>query len=64
MFEKIGITTNEKYKFLLYDDANSDELLAKYGIVSRISMSKQSTDPVTWNATIEFTVGDDVTVSG
>ena len=49
VFEKIG---------------NSDELLAKYGIVSRISMSKQSTDPVTWNATIEFTVGDDVTVSG
>ncbi len=64
VFEKIGITTNEKYKFLLYDDANSNELLAKYGIVSRISMSKQSTDPVTWNATVEFTVGDDVTVSG
>jgi hypothetical protein len=64
VFEKIGVTTNEKYRFLLYDDVNSDSLLSKYGIVSRISLSKQSTDPVTWNATVEFTVGDDVTVSG
>jgi hypothetical protein len=64
VFEKIGIGTNEKHRFLLYDDSNADSLLSKYGIVSRISMSKQSTDPVTWNATIEFTVGDDVTVSG
>ena len=64
VFEKIGIDSNEKYRFLLYDDTNGDHLLAKYGIVSRISLSKQSTDPVTWSATIEFTVGDDVTVSG
>ena len=64
VFEKIGIDTNEKYRFLLYDDTNADNLLSKYGIVNRISLSKQSTDPVTWNATIEFTVGDDVTVSG
>lgn len=61
-FEKIGIGDNFKYEFLLYDDANSKRLTAKYGVIQRISISKSATDPAVYNAAIEFQVGTDVTV--
>ena len=61
-YEKIGITTNEKYEFRIYDDAGSKNLFRRFGIISRLGFSKGAQDPATWNATIEFTVGEDVTV--
>ena len=56
-YEKIGITTNEKYEFRIYDDAGSKNLFRRFGIISRLGFSKGAQDPATWNATIEFTVG-------
>ena len=64
IFEKVGIGTNEKHRFQIWDDTNSKSIVDKYGVINRMAMQKNATDPVTWNATIEFTVGDDVTVSG
>ena len=61
-YEKIGITTNEKYEFRIYDDDSSKNLFRRFGIISRLGFSKGAQDPATWNATIEFTVGEDVTV--
>tara|TARA_B100000029_G_C17246852_1_gene841239 strand:- start:83 stop:601 length:519 start_codon:yes stop_codon:yes gene_type:complete len=61
-YEKIGISTNEKYEFRIYDDDNSKNLLRKFGIPSRLGFSKGAQDPATWNATMEFTVGEDVTI--
>jgi hypothetical protein len=61
-YEKIGISTNEKYEFQIYDDTASKIFISKFGIISRLGFSKGAQDPATWNATIEFTVGEDVTV--
>ena len=63
IFEKIGISTNEKYEFQLYDDDNSKSLLSRFGIISSINIAKGAQDPAVYNASIEFTVGEDVTVT-
>tara|TARA_R100000963_G_C4645903_1_gene110373 strand:- start:6307 stop:6840 length:534 start_codon:yes stop_codon:yes gene_type:complete len=62
-FEKLGVSDNYKYRFEIYDVATSQGLLNKYGIISRITMAKSATDPAIYNATIEFTVGNDITVT-
>jgi hypothetical protein len=62
-FEKLGVSDNFKYRFEIYDMDTSQGLLNKYGIISRISMTKGAADPAVYNATIEFTVGNDVTVT-
>ncbi len=63
IFEKVGISSNEKYEFQLWDDDANQNLLQRFGIISMISVSKGAQDPATYNINIEFTVGTDVSVS-
>ncbi len=62
IMEKIGIGSKEKYEFQLWDDVANANLLQRYGIISSINISKSANDPATYNASIEFTVGTDVSV--
>jgi hypothetical protein len=63
VFEKIGMGTNDKHRFVIWDDTNNKNVVSKYGSITRISMQKSATDPATWNAMIDFAVGDVITVS-
>ena len=63
VFEKVGMSTDDKHRFVIGDDTNNKNVVSKYGVINRITMQKSSTDPVTWNASIEFSVGDTVIVS-
>ena len=61
-FEKFGIDSNDTHEFQLWDNTNNKNLLSKYGTIKRIGIQKGENDPATFNATIEFQVGTDVTV--
>ena len=58
IFEKRGISTYERHEIILRNSTDNYNIWVQEGIISRISFQKQSTDPVTWSATIELTVGD------
>ena len=61
-FEKEGISDGLAYEFQMWDDSNNKNLISRYGVISRIGIQKGANDPATYNATIEFQVGTDVTV--
>lgn len=61
-FEKKGISGAERQRFVLLDvdednSSNSRFIFNQEGLITRMSFQKAGTDPVTWNATIEFQVG-------
>ena len=58
LFEKKGFTGEERHQFILRNDTDSYNIFSQEGLIQRIQFQKAGTDPVTWNATIEFQVGD------
>ena len=58
IFEKRGISTYERHEIILRNSTDNYNIWVQEGVISRLSFQKQATDPVTWNATIELTVGD------
>jgi len=58
IFEKRGITTYDRHEVILRNSTSNYNIWVQEGIISRLSFQKNSTDPVTWNATIEMTIGD------
>ena len=65
-FEKKGFTSTERHRFILLDetlDEDGDVESSKFifnleGLITRLSFQKSGTEPVTWNATVEFQIGD------
>ena len=59
-FEKKGLSSAERHRFRLVDTASSPNkcIFDLQGQVTRLSFQKSGTDPVTWNASIEFQIGD------
>ena len=57
-FEKKGFSSSERHKFVVLDQTNNKYLFNQEGTITRLSFQKSGTDPVTWNASLEFAVGD------
>ena len=65
-FEKKGFTSTERHRFILLDEtlnedgsvASSKFIFNLEGLITRLSFQKAGTEPVTWNASIEFQIGD------
>ena len=65
-FEKKGFTSTERHRFILLDEtlnvdgsvASSKFIFNLEGLITRLSFQKDGTEPVTWNASIEFQIGD------
>ena len=65
-FEKKGFTSTERHRFILLDEtlnvdgsvASSKFIFNLEGLITRLSFQKSGTEPVTWNATVEFQIGD------
>ena len=58
IFEKRGMSTREHHQVILRNATDNYNIWLHEGVISRISFQKNATDPVTWNATIELTIGD------
>ena len=58
IFEKRGMATREHHQVILRNVTDNYNIWLHEGVISRISFQKNATDPVTWNATIELTIGD------
>ena len=63
IFEKRGISTYERHEVILRNVTDNYNIWVQEGVISRISFQKAATDPVTWNATIEMTLGDAIASS-
>ena len=57
-FEKKGFTSTERHRFILLDETANKFIFNLEGLITRLSFQKAGTEPVTWNATIEFQIGD------
>ena len=57
-FEKKGISGAERQRFVLFDETANKFIFNLEGLITRLSFQKSGTEPVTWNATIEFQIGD------
>ena len=57
-FEKKGFSSSERHKFVVLDETSNKYLFNQEGTITRLSFQKSGTDPVTWNASLEFAVGD------
>ena len=58
LFEKRGFTGEDKHQIILRDATNNFSIYSQKGLINRISFQKAGTDPVTWNASIELTIGE------
>jgi len=58
IFEKKGISSQEKHRFSLFNATDNYLIFEQEGMITRMSFQKAGTDPVTWNATLEFTLGN------
>ena len=58
LFEKRGIGTEERHEVILRNSTSNYNIFKQDGIISRLSFNKSATDPVTWNATVELTIGN------
>ena len=58
LFEKKGISSQEKHRFSLFNVTDNYLIFEQEGMITRMSFQKSGTDPVTWNATLEFTLGN------
>ena len=56
-FEKKGISGAERQRFILFNEGDDKYIFSQEGLITRMSFQKAGTDPVTWNATVEFQVG-------
>lgn len=57
-FEKKGFTSTERHRFVLLDETADRYIFNLEGLITRLSFQKAGTEPVTWNASIEFQIGD------
>tara|TARA_R110002020_G_scaffold441981_2_gene653129 strand:+ start:8045 stop:8671 length:627 start_codon:yes stop_codon:yes gene_type:complete len=57
-FEKKGLTSTDRHRFQLKDATAGKYIFDLEGQITRLSFQKSGTDPVTWNASIEFQIGD------
>ena len=60
LFEKRGFTGEERHEIILRNVSASPNYVIynQAGLIGRFSFQKAGTDPVTWNATFEFQLGD------
>jgi len=58
LFEKRGITTFERHEIILRNTTSNYNIFRQEGIISRLSFQKTGQDPVTWNVTVEMTIGN------
>lgn len=60
LFEKRGFTGEERHEFILRNSSASPnyDIYNQAGLIGRFAFQKAGTDPVTWNATLEFQLGD------
>ena len=58
LFEKRGFTGEERHTFILRNDTDNYNIFEEDGLIQRLSFQKAGSNPVTWNATIEFQIGD------
>ena len=58
LFEKRGIGTEERHEVILRNSTSNYNIFKQDGIITRLSFNKSATDPVTWNATVELTIGN------
>ena len=58
IFEKRGFTSEERHQFILKNETDNYEIFNEEGLVLRMNYQKSGADPVTWNASIEFQIGD------
>ena len=58
VFEKRGMSTREHHQVILRNATDNYNIWLHEGVISRLSFQKAATDPVTWNATVELTIGD------
>jgi len=58
LFEKKGFTGEERHEFLLRNETDSYDIFNEAGLIQRLSFQKSGSDPVTWNASVEFQIGD------
>jgi hypothetical protein len=47
-----------RYQIIIGDTA-----ISRYGLIEKISLQKSGSTPITWKATLQFVVGDVVTIS-
>ena len=57
-FEKKGFSSAERHKFIIKDETLNKYIFFAEGTITRLSFQKAGTDPVTWNASLEFQLGD------
>jgi len=60
LFEKRGFTGEERHEIILRNTSASPnyDIYNQAGLIGRFGFQKAGTDPVTWNATFEFQLGD------
>jgi len=57
-FEKKGFSSSERHRFVVLDESLNKYIFNSEGSITRLSFQKAGTDPVTWNASLEFAIGD------
>jgi hypothetical protein len=58
LLEKRGFTGEERHEFILRNTTANYDIFFGIGLIQRIAFQKSAQDPVTWNVTIEFQIGD------
>ena len=58
LFEKRGFTGEERHEVILRNITDDYDIYNQSGLIGRFSFQKSGTEPVTWNATFEFQLGD------
>ena len=60
LFEKRGFTGEERHEIILRNTSTTPnyDIYNQAGLIGRFAFQKAGTDPVTWNATLEFQLGD------
>ena len=58
LFEKRGFTGEERHEIILRNVTDNYDIYNQAGLIGRFSFQKAGTEPVTWNATFEFQLGD------
>ena len=58
LFEKRGFTSEERHEFILRNETDGYNIFHEEGLIQRMNFQKSGSDPVTWNASIEFQIGD------
>jgi len=58
LFEKRGFTGEDRHEIILRNTSANYDIYNQSGLIVRFSFQKAGTDPVTWNVSFEFQLGD------